>query len=165
MSYLKRQIAVLQRGVSRRNRVEENLRAELTRQVAARTTLLDQESMARAHAQEIEAQAQSYRCRIHAMLAGAEPFTIDALTALRLYAQGIDEQLVAATSAASEARSALAAHDAEMNNIRQEIGRNRAKIDLSEARIGKLQRQLDMIAADAEDEDTEEAALARMAHR
>jgi len=61
------------------------------------------------------------------------------------------------------AQQVVAAHDATIANIRSEIAKNRGRIGLCEARIGKLQRVLDGIAADAEDEDIEETALARLA--
>jgi hypothetical protein len=151
MSAPKRQIAALSRAVSRRQRSEQDLRARLAQFVAARLPLVENEAQARGHAAELEAQARSYRQRISAMMAGAEPFSIDTLTAIRLYADEVDRQ------------HALIEHDAGIANTRREIAKNRGRIDLCEKRIGILQRVLDGIAADAEDEDIEETALARLA--
>ncbi|MBN3751823.1 type III secretion protein [Paraburkholderia sp. Tr-20389] len=163
MSAPKRQIAALSRAVSRRQRVDQDLRARLAQFIAARVPLVDSERQARDRASVLEAQARSYRQRISAMMAGAEPFSIDTLTAIRLYADEVDRGHAAALDALKSAQQALAAHDATIANTRGEIAKNRGRIDLCEARIGKLQRVLDGIAADAEDEDVEETALARLA--
>ena len=163
MSAPKRQIAALSRAVSRRQRTEQDLRARLAQRVAARLPLVEREAQARGRAAELEAQARSYRQRISAMMAGGEPFSIDTLTAIRLYADEVDRQFATASDAVTAAQQALAAHDAEIASTRGEIARNRGRIDLCEKRIGTLQRVLDGIAADAEDEDIEETALARLA--
>ncbi|MBN3759793.1 type III secretion protein [Burkholderia sp. Ac-20365] len=163
MSAQKRQIAALSRAVSRRQRFAQALRARLAQRVAARTPLVENETRARAHAAALEAQARSYRQRISAMMAGAEPFSIDTLTAIRLYAEDIDTQFSSARDAVTAAQQTLATHDAEIAGTRREIAKNRGRIELCEKRIGALQRVLDGIAADAEDEDIEETALARLA--
>jgi hypothetical protein len=162
MSAPKRQIAALTRAVSRRQRFEQDLRARLAQLVAARVPLVEREGQARDHAAALEAQAQSYRQRVSAMMAGAEPFLIDTLTAIRLYADEVDRAHAAELDVLTAARQAVAGHDATMAHARREIAKNRGRIDLCEARIGKLQRVLDGIAADAEDEDIEETALARL---
>jgi len=97
------------------------------------------------------------------MMAGAEPFSIDTLTAIRLYADEVERAHATALDALMAAQQAVAEHDGTIANTRREIAKNRGRIDLCEARIGKLQRVLDGIAADAEDEDIEETALARLA--
>ena len=163
MSAPNRQIAELSRAVSRRQRFEQDLRARLAQLVAARLPLVENEARARGHAAELEAQARSYRQRITSMMAGAEPFSIDTLTAIRLYADEVDRQFAAACDAMMAAQHALATHDAGIASTRGEIAKNRGRIDLCEKRIGILQRVLDGIAADAEDEDIEETALARLA--
>ncbi|BCG01480.1 hypothetical protein PPGU19_060480 (plasmid) [Paraburkholderia sp. PGU19] len=163
MSTHRRQIAALSRAVSRRQRSEQDLRARLVQLVAARLPLVENEAQARAHAAEIEAQGRSYRERISAMMAGAEPFSIDTLTALRLYAEELDRHHATACEAVEAAQQALTGHDAGIASTRGEIAKNRGRIDLCEKRIGTLQRVLDGIAADAEDEDIEETALARLA--
>jgi len=163
MSAQKRQIVALSRAVSRRQRFEQALRARLAQLGAARMPLVENETRARAHAAALEAQARSCRQRISAMMAGAEPFSIDTLTAIRLYAEDIDGQFANARDAVTAAQQALATHDAEIAGTRREIAKNRGRIDLCEKRIGALQRVLDGLAADAEDEDIEETALARLA--
>lgn len=163
MSAPKRQITALSRAVSRRQRSEQDLRARLAQLVAARLPLVENEARARGYAADLETQARSYRQRISAMMAGAEPFSIDTLTAIRLYADEVDRQFAAACDALTAAQQALTAHDAGIASTRGEIAKNRGRIDLCEKRIGILQRVLDGIAADAEDEDIEETALARLA--
>lgn len=163
MNAPKRQIAALSRAVSRRQRAEQDLRARLAQIVASRLPLVESEASTRANAAALDAQAQSYRQRISAMMSGAEPFSIDTLTAIRLYADEVDQQSATAREAWHAAQQTLAAHDDEIAAVRQEIAKSRGRIDLCEARIGKLQRLLDGIAADAEDEDIEETALARLA--
>ncbi|MFP3550281.1 type III secretion protein [Paraburkholderia sp. SIMBA_049] len=163
MSAPKRQIAALSRAVSRRQRSEQDLRARLAQLVPARLPLVENEAQARGHAAELEAQARSYRERITAMMAGAEPFSIDTLTAIRLYAEEVNRHHATACEAVKAAQHALIEHDAGIANTRREIAKNRGRIDLCEKRIGILQRVLDGIAADAEDEDIEETALARLA--
>jgi type III secretion system HrpB7-like protein len=163
MNAPKRQIAALSRAVSRRQRFEQALRAQLAQRIAARAPLVGRETQAREQAAALEAQALSYRHRIGAMMAGAEPFSIDTLTAIRRYAEEVERQFAGALEARHAAQEALAAHDGEIAVTRGEIAKNRGRIDLCEARIGKLQRVLDGIAADAEDEDIEETALARLA--
>lgn len=163
MSAPKRQIAALSRAVSRRQRSEQDLRARLAQLVAARMPLVENEARARGYAADLETQARSYRQRISAMMAGAEPFSIDTLTVIRLYADEVDRQYAAASDAVTAAQQALTAHDAGIASMRGEIAKNRGRIDLCEKRIGILQRVLDGIAADAEDEDIEETALARLA--
>ncbi len=163
MSAPQRQIAALSRAVSRRRRLEQDLRARLAQLVAARAPLVEREGQARAHAAALEGQARSYGRRISAMMSGAEPFSIDTLTAIRLYADEVDRMHAAALDALTAAQQAIAAHDGTIANTRGEIAKNRGRIGLCETRIGKLQRVLDGIAADAEDEDIEETALARLA--
>ncbi|WP_109477451.1 type III secretion protein [Paraburkholderia sp. C35] len=163
MSAPKRQIAALSRAVSRRQRFEQDLRARLAQLVAARIALVESEAHARGQAAALEAQAQSYRQRVSAMMSGAEPFSIDTLTAIRLYADEVDRQCAVAREALAAAQQMLAAHDASIAGMRGEIAKNRGRIELCEKRIGQLQRVLDGIAADAEDEDIEETALARLA--
>jgi type III secretion system HrpB7-like protein len=163
MSALKRQIAALSRAVSRRQRSEQDLRARLAQFVAARLPLVENEARARGYAADLETQARSYRQRISAMMAGAEPFSIDTLTAIRLYAEEVNRHHATACEAVKAAQHALIEHDAGIANTRREIAKNRGRIDLCEKRIGILQRVLDGIAADAEDEDIEETALARLA--
>lgn len=163
MSAPKRQIAALSRAVSRRQRLEQDLRTRLAQLLTARVPLVEREGQARDHAAALEAQARSYRQRVSAMMSGAEPFSIDTLTAIRLYADEVDRAHSAALDALTAAQQVVAAHDATIANIRSEIAKNRGRIGLCETRIGKLQRVLDGIAADAEDEDIEETALARLA--
>src|SRR5262249_23316830 len=150
-------------AVARRRRFEQDLRARLAQQMAARAPLAENEARARDHAAALDAQAQSYRQRIYAMLAGAEPVSIDTLTAIRRSADEVDRAHAAALDALSAAQQAMAAHDAATANTRREIAQNRGRIDVCEARIALLQRVLDGIAADAEDDDIEETALARLA--
>lgn len=163
MSAPEREIAALSRTVSRRQRFEQDLRARLAQLAAARLPLVEREGQAHDHAAALEAQARSYWQRVSAMMAGAEPFSIDTLTAIRLYADEVERAHATALDALMAAQQAVAEHDGTIANTRREIAKNRGRIDLCEARIGKLQRVLDGIAADAEDEDIEETALARLA--
>jgi len=162
MNAPKRQIAALSRAVSRRQRFEQDLRAQLAQRVAARAPLVEQEQRAQAYAAQLEAELLSYRQRITAMMTGAEPFSIDTLTAIRLYADGVADQWGAARNAHAAAQQALVAHDGEIAATRREIAKNRGRIDLIEARVHKLERMIDHAQADAEDEDVEETALARL---
>src|SRR5262249_33244736 len=112
MSAPKRQIAALSRAVSRRQRLEQDLRTRLAQLVPARVRLVEREGQARDHAAALEAQARSYRQRISAMMSGAEPFSIDTLTAIRLYADEVDRAHSAALDALTAAQQVVAAHDA-----------------------------------------------------
>jgi type III secretion system HrpB7-like protein len=163
MNAPKRQIAALSRAVSRRQRFEQDLRIQLAQRIAARAPLVEQEVRAKDHAATLEAEVMSYRQRISAMMTGAEPFSIDTLTSIRLYADGVAEQWSAARNAHAAAQQAIAAHDDEIAATRREIAKNRGRIDVCQARVRKFERVIENAEADAEDEDVEETALARLA--
>jgi predicted nucleic acid-binding Zn-ribbon protein len=99
------------------------------------------------------------------MMTGAEPFSIDNFTSIRRYTETVEERLAHAKSELNEARAAIAAKDEEIAAARRDIAQNRGRIDMCEQRVKKLEAVLDGIAADAEDEETEEMALARLGRK
>jgi type III secretion system HrpB7-like protein len=164
MSGPQRQIAALRRATARRERLEQALRAELAQRQVERGPLVEQAHAAQQQVMELDALAQLYRRRAQAMMTGAEPFSIEALTAIRRYVETVDEQLAAARNTAADAQQAVHAKEGEIAAARRSIAQNRGRIDLCMQRITKLERVLEGIAADAEDEEIEEMALARASH-
>ena len=95
MNAPKRQIAALSRAVSRRQRFEQDLRAQLAQRIAARVPLVEQEQRANEYAAALEAEVLSYRHRITAMMTGAVvsgPLALLAFAALLARRIAVEEQ-------------------------------------------------------------------------
>ncbi|MBT2793420.1 type III secretion protein [Paraburkholderia strydomiana] len=160
-----RQITALKRSGARRERLDEALRGALAQRQNERAACYSQADAAAQRHAELEAVVRMYRQRIAAMMTGAEPFSIDNFTSIRRYTETVEERLAHAQSELNEARAAIAAKDEEIAAARRDIAQNRGRIDMCEQRVKKLEAVLDGIAADAEDEETEEMALARLGRK
>ncbi|XUW93406.1 type III secretion protein (plasmid) [Burkholderia sp. M6-3] len=160
-----RQIIALKRSSARRERLEEALRAALAQRQNERAVhSAEADAAAQRHA-ELDAVVRMYRQRIAAMTTGTEPFSIENFTSIRRYTEMVEERLTHAQSELNEARAAIAAKDEEIAAARRDIAQNRGRIEMCEQRVKKLEAVLDGLAADAEDEETEEMALARLGRK
>ncbi|HZZ11821.1 MAG TPA: type III secretion protein [Paraburkholderia sp.] len=161
----RRQITALKRSCARRERLEEALRGALAQCQDERARCCAQADAIAHRNAELDAVVRMYRQRIAAMMTGAEPFSIDNFGSIRRYTEMVEERLAQAQSELTEARAAIAVKDQEIAAARRDIAQNRGRIDLCGQRVKKLEAVLEGIAADAEDEETEEMALARLSRK
>lgn len=160
-----RQITALKRSSARRERLEEALRATLAQRQNERAACCARAEAIALRFEELDAVVNLYRQRIAAMMTGAEPFSIDNFTSIRRYTETVEERLASTNAELAEARAAIAAKDDEIAAARRDIAQNRGRIDMCGARVKKLEAVLEGLAADTEDEETEEMALARLSRK
>ncbi|MDB5787001.1 type III secretion protein [Caballeronia mineralivorans] len=164
MNQAGRRIAALRRARSRRERMEADLRAVLEARRREHAELQARAGEAEASVARLDTIARDHRERIAGMMTGSEPFSIDIFEACRRYLEIVDAQLGEAQAALQACVDAVAAKAGEMAAARCAIALNRGRIDVCRDRAKQLEKSLDQIAADAEDEAAEELALARRAH-
>lgn len=141
------------------------MRAELAPAQAACAQARDEHQAAIERREALDAQIKSYHERIAAMLGGSETFSIESLHACRRYLDQLDARRPAMQAEVDRALQAVHASDARLTDLRRRIAQNRGRIDVVGRRIVKLRNLIEAEAVDAEDEEAEEQALARLARR
>jgi chromosome segregation ATPase len=157
----RRRIAALARASQRRERLEADLRAEVEARKRERDALQARADELDARIAELDAIALDHRARITRMMTGEEPFSLDTFDACRRYLEIVDTQTREARAALDEQNAAIAAKDDEVAAARRAIALNRGRIDVCRKRAREMERVLEQIAMDAEDEAAEELTLAR----
>jgi type III secretion system HrpB7-like protein len=157
----RRRIAALARASQRRERMEADLRAELDARRREHAALQARADELADRLMELHAITVDHRMRIARMMTGEEPFSLDSFDACRRYLDMIDAQTRETQGALDEQHAAMAAKDEEVVAARRAIAQNRGRIDVCRERVRDLERVLERIAADAEDEAAEELTLAR----
>jgi len=160
-----RQVVALKRSSARREKMEEALRAQLRQHQAERTEILTRESAWAARVAELAAVIEAYRVRITAMMTGGEAFSIANFDACRRYIDATELLKNDALGEVQALQRALAHNDEQTRQTRRAIAQNRGRIDICKERVKKIESKLDDIAVDAQDEETEEMALARLSRK
>jgi len=161
MKMVRLHIAVLQRAGGRRQRLEERLRAELAQHRNIRLDLMKHVHEAQRCRESIDAQLQEYRLRASEMTSGLAPFSIDALTAVRRHTETLSMEHSQACNSVTQAEKAVLENDADIVRVSSAIARCRSRIDFCAQRVIKLQKLLETLDADGQDEESEELAMAR----
>lgn len=156
-----RRIAALSRTVERRRRLDETLRATV---IARREALSQSASRRDAQATRVDAQRallEAQRARLARMTGGTAAISVPDMMASMRYIEVVVERLrgLEAELDALEGEVRAAAH--ALGEAQRAVATNRGRIDLCEARIVRLERDAEREAGDREDEEAEEAALAR----
>jgi type III secretion system HrpB7-like protein len=157
----RRRIAALARASERRERMEADLRAELETRRREHAALQARADELLERLAELHAIAVDHRSRIARMMTGEEPFSLDSFDACRRYLDIVDHETREAQGALDEQHAAIAAKDEEVISARRAIAQNRGRIDVCRERVRDLERVLERIALDAEDEAAEELTLAK----
>lgn len=156
-----RRIAALERTVSRRRRLDETLKGELSARRAeeaqARQTRDDKASEVR---QENEV-LQGYYDRIARMMSGGSVVSVTEMTGTMRYADVVAERVRALEGELQQCEAALADKIQQVAQALRAVANNRGRIDLCNDRMDELQRGETLQASDVADEEAEEAALAR----
>jgi ribosomal protein L16 Arg81 hydroxylase len=160
-----RQVVALRRSSARREKMEEALRAELRQRQAERGEILTREAAWVARVAELDAVIAAYRGRITAMMTGGEAFSIDIFDACRRYIEATELLKNDACGELQAVRQALAGNDEQTRQTRRAIAQNRGRIDVCNERVKRIESKLNDIAVDAQDEETEEMALARLSRK
>ncbi|ALX16825.1 hypothetical protein P350_34885 [Burkholderia cepacia JBK9] len=161
MRTISRRIAALKRAGARRERMEPELRGALDAHRREHAELQARVERTMARLAELDAIAAQQRARIAGMMTGTAPFAIDDFDGCRRYLEVIETQARATQAELDTHRDAMAAKDEQVAQARRAIAQNRGRIDLCRTRTTQLERSLDRIELDAEDEAAEELALAR----
>jgi type III secretion system HrpB7-like protein len=157
----KRRIQALERASDRRERMEADLRAELESHRREYAHLQAHADELRMRIAELEAIASDHRARIARMMTGEAPFSLDAFDGCRRYLDIIATQARDTQAELEAQHEALAAKDEDIAAARRAIAQNRGRIDVCRERVRDLQRVLERVALDAEDEAAEELTLAK----
>ncbi|WP_233836486.1 type III secretion protein [Paraburkholderia sp. ZP32-5] len=160
-----RQVIALKRSGARREKIEETLRAELRQWQSERAGIVAQEKAWMARVAELEATIDAYRQRIGSMMSGGEAFSIDTFEACRHYIDATELLKQNACAELQTQRDALARNDEQIRQTRRGIAQNRGRIDICNERIRQIETRLNALDADAQDEETEEIALARLSRK
>jgi type III secretion system HrpB7-like protein len=156
-----RRVIALDRSCTRRRRLDETLRANLTAQRHAHGAL---EAARHAKAAQVEHEADIvsfYQHRIDAMMTGTEAFALDDLNGCRRYLQIVAERLSVLENELAHAEAAVQNSTAMMEKIQRDIALNQGRIDLCGEQIQQIRRKYDEAAENVSDEEAEETALAR----
>jgi len=160
-----RQVTALKRSGARREKIEEALRVQLRQWQNERAGLVAQEAAWVARVAELDAIIDTYGQRISSMMTGGEVFSIDTFEACRHYIDATELLKQNASAELQARRDALARNDEQIQHTRRGIAQNRGRIDICNERIRKIESRLNALDADAQDEETEEMALARLSRR
>lgn len=156
-----RRIAALSRTIERRRRLDETLRATV---IACRDALSQSEGRRDAHAARVDAERallEAQRARLARMTGGTATISVPDMMASMRYIEVVAERLrgLEADLDALQAEVRAAAH--ALGQAQRAVATNRGRIDLCEARVVRLERESEREVGDREDEEAEEAALAR----
>ncbi|RXV65755.1 type III secretion protein [Burkholderia stabilis] len=161
MRTISRRMTALKRAGARRERMEPELRGALDARRREHAELQARVEHTTARLAELDAIVARQRARIAGMMTGAEPFAIDDFDGCRRYLEVVDAQVLATRAELDTQRDAVAEKDRQVADARRAIAQNRGRIDMCHTRTTQLERTLDQIELDAEDEAAEELALAR----
>lgn len=150
-----RRVGALERVLSRRRERERKLNAELAAR-RAQARALEAELAARRDAAGREADDLQRQDRKIDALVGGSTFRADQLLMLREYRAVAAERYAALAAEAERAREALANGEAAVAAARDDILRNRARVDIYAKRRDALVRALATALEDAADEETAE---------
>jgi type III secretion system HrpB7-like protein len=157
----RRRISALARASERRERMEADLRAELEARRREHAELQARADDIAQQLMELHAITTDHRARIARMMTGEEPFSLDSFDACRRYLDIVDHEAREAQTALDAQHAAIATKDDEVIAARRAIAQNRGRIDVCRERVRDLERVLERIALDAEDEAAEELTLAK----
>jgi chromosome segregation ATPase len=165
MAAQNRQLTALKRSSARREKLDEALRAELRQRQAERIEILAQVAASAQRVADLDAVIDEYRQRIGAMMTGGDAFSVDSFDACRRYIEETELKKSEACNELDARRNALAANDEQTAQTRHSIAQNRGRIDTCKERVRKIENRLNDMAVDAEDEENEEMALARLSRK
>jgi len=152
-----RRIVALARVLARRQRLDRTLNAELTERRREREALVAALDGARGDADAKAAELDRQDHRIDTMMSGNTPFRPDDLLRESDFRGVIRERWEALQAAAMQAQAALAAKDEEIRASRERILKNRARVEIYDARRTALLRAIDVATEDAQDEEASES--------
>lgn len=156
-----RQIVALKRSGVRREKMEDALRVKLREHQAEGNEIAAREAQWVARVAGLDRVIDVYRQRLTGMMTGGEAFAIDTFDACRRYIESTESLKDDACRELREQQHAHAGNDALIRDTRREIAQTRGRIDVCNNWVSRIESRLDNLAADVQDEEAEETALAR----
>ncbi|UIF88549.1 hypothetical protein [Cupriavidus sp. UYPR2.512] len=157
-----RRVAALELTRGRRERLERRLQARLigAREAHAEALAHRDERLGRTQAER--EQLRGLHARVAHMMTGGGAFQLAEHNATMRYADVVAARLQQMESELASFETALRSQADELAAATRALALNCGRIDVCNERITELSRTLERHVADRDDEETEEAALARL---
>jgi type III secretion system HrpB7-like protein len=159
----KSRIVALNRSITRRHRLDEQLREQLTARRSEQTDLNTKCEAQLARVETEQATLRSYVQKIDIMTNGTQTFSLNDFNDYRLCIEIAKERADAESARLTELESALSTVTDAIAHTRREIAQNNARVEKCRERVTAIQRELDIAAENTIDEEAEELAAARVA--
>lgn len=145
----------------KRRRVEQ---LEAAVQEQAGVVAAAKEQLGYAQANEAQAQADQQACadKIDHLTSGAEGFLPSKLVTLNHVLDGLKLRSAEAQKATAQAQQAVEQAEAQWRELRRAVDRANNQVEQIEEQRKKLAKEIEDAAEDQQDEDSEEAAVARL---
>jgi type III secretion system HrpB7-like protein len=158
----RRRVAALQLTIGRRERLERRLQAALIAARAAHAEALAQRDAQLARTEAEREQLRGFHARIAQMMTGGSAVRLAELNATMRYADVVAVRVQQMEGELAAIDTTLRGKADELAAATRALAVNRSRIDLCGERIAHLHVELDRQATDAEDDEAEEIALARL---
>jgi len=158
----RRRMTALQLTIGRRERLERRLQAALIAARAAHAEALAQRDVQLARTEAEREQLRGFHARIAQMMTGGSAVRLAELNATMRYADVVAVRVQQMEGELATLDTVLRGRADELAAATRALALNRSRIDLCGERIAHLHIELDRQATDAEDDEAEETALARL---
>jgi type III secretion system HrpB7-like protein len=165
MAVSDRRIVALRRAVARRTRMEDELRAVLSKQRTEQADIQEACDNKKAQIDQERSVLKTSEARITEMMTGSSCFSIVEMQGTMRYMDVVMDRIRVLERELDALEQQYRSKTDEISHTAQAIARNRGRIEACDNRISMLMRKLDEKESDIADDEAEEAALARIRSR
>ncbi|CAB3772876.1 hypothetical protein [Paraburkholderia humisilvae] len=158
----KARVIALNRSITRRMRLDEQLRSRHAEQRNERAQIDGQCATQRARVQADQVALSTHINKVDALMSGIGAFSLGDLNNQRLYIGVATERLNLERDKLDQLETSLLTIEDSIALTQREIAQNSGRIDRCKERIRSIERELEVAADNAIDDDAEELAVARL---